>query len=120
KTVSTELTLSPDLSIHLSTPELREFITISQSQVHTYGPLQLKSEPTAQDISILDLFIKNVGNTVTRDQVAVSIWGKRVSDKYSDWAIDKAISRIKAKIESKQYRLLTVKNLGYKLICQTN
>jgi len=78
--------------------------------------LILATVPTAQEISLIRLFTQNLNRPVTRDQIAEAFWGKATVTRYSDWAIDKAISRLRKKIKSKEYQLITVKGLGYQLV----
>jgi DNA-binding response OmpR family regulator len=57
--------------------------------------------------------------SVTRDEVASILWKKDVITKYSDWAIDKIISRIRKKIEidpKKPKYLLTLRGVGFKFL----
>ncbi len=60
----------------------------------------------------------NIGNLVTRDEIADALWGKKATEKYSDWAIDKTISRIRKKLKkySSGSSLITIKDKGYILV----
>lgn len=54
----------------------------------------------------------------TREDIALQIWGDKYMDEYSDWAIDKAISRIRKKLQDSKrpYKyLITIKGKGFKL-----
>lgn len=53
----------------------------------------------------------------SREEVAEIIWGASWADKYSDWAIDKLISRIRKKIyDTEKTQLVTKKGRGVKLV----
>lgn len=120
KLVSQELTLSPELSIYLTTPELRQFLVAKQNNSHTFRNLKLSQPPTAQEIGMLNLFLEKENKNVTRDEIAQVLWGKLWQEKYSDWALDKSISRLRSNLISKTHQLITVKGLGYSLICPQN
>ena len=50
---------------------------------------------TLVQIELLALLRGKRAALVTREEVAKVLWGKKWSDKYSDWAIDKAVSRLR-------------------------
>lgn len=81
-----------------------------------FESIKLKSNPTSQEINLIRFLQKNIGKPVSRDEIAEVLWGKSWNTKYSDWAIDKAISRLRKNIISENYKIITVKNLGYELI----
>ena len=78
----------------------------------------LKKEPTPSEFKILNLLYENKGELVLRQQLAEILWGKNVIEKYSDWAIDRTISRIRKKIgdsaKSPKY-IHTIKGRGIRL-----
>jgi DNA-binding response OmpR family regulator len=119
-TVQRELTLCPELSVHLTTLEFRQFLASKFSQTFSYKHINLNRLPTAQEINLLNLFLEKENRPTTRDEVAETIWGKKWQEKYSDWAIDKAISRLRENLNSEIHKLITIKSLGYTLICNQN
>jgi DNA-binding winged helix-turn-helix (wHTH) protein len=79
----------------------------------------LKSEPTVSEFKILNLLFKNKGKIVDRDTLAKAIWGPHSVAKYSDWAIDRTISRIRKKIGDSATNprfIQTVRGRGLRLI----
>ncbi|MDD3648275.1 MAG: winged helix-turn-helix domain-containing protein [Candidatus Dojkabacteria bacterium] len=71
------------------------------------------------EFDLLKYFFENSTLSVTRDEVASILWKKDVITKYSDWAIDKIISRIRKKIEidpKKPKYLLTLRGVGFKFL----
>ncbi|MFC1780115.1 winged helix-turn-helix domain-containing protein [Patescibacteria group bacterium] len=79
----------------------------------------LEKEPTSSEFKILNLLYKNKGNIVNREELAQAIWGKHTIEKYSDWAIDRTISRIRKKLGDparKPKYIYTIKGRGLKLI----
>lgn len=71
---------------------------------------------TSQEIDVFENFKTKTGKLVTRDEVAQAMWGAQWVDKYSDWAIDKLISKLKGKLIYSSYKILSVRGRGYKLI----
>ncbi len=65
---------------------------------------------TPQEKKILTFFLKNKGKIVTKDRIFMLM--ELSEENYSLWAIYKAISRLKNKIEGK-YQLRALKNRGY-------
>jgi len=112
--LKSEINLSPELLTQLVTPQATRLVSTTSTQI-TLGSLLLDHPPTAQEINLLRLFQTKLNSPVSRDTIAACLWGNLSSAKYSDWAIDKAISRLRHLIVSKDFRLVTVKNLGYQL-----
>lgn len=52
--------------------------------------------PSQQKIMIL--LLKAKGKIVNRDRIAKELWGKNYLEKYSDWAIDQLISKLRKKL----------------------
>lgn len=120
KIVQQELTLSPDLSAHLTTEGFREFLVERSNNSYVYKGLKLNKPPTAQEVGMLNLFLERENQYVTRDEIAQILWGKLWQEKYSDWALDKSVSRLRRSLISKTHQLITVKGIGYSLICIQN
>ena len=81
------------------------------------GDLEFEGNLGAQEITLLQKFLSEPGKLFSRDQIAEALWGKLANEKYSDWAIDKAISRLRKKLKyNPKNKILTVKNMGYKYI----
>jgi len=79
----------------------------------------LKAIFTKGEFNLLKYLFKNESLAISRDEVAEVIWGKEARQKYSDWAIDKIISRIRDKIEDdsrKPKHLITLRGVGFKFI----
>lgn len=53
------------------------------------------------------------GEIVTREEVAEALWGNDKDEKYSDWAIDQTVYRIRKAIELSPYKLITKKGEGF-------
>lgn len=69
---------------------------------------------TYAESMILQLLLKNDGKVCSRDDIAQSIWGKLWIDKYSDWAIDAHIYKLKKKLID-GVKIKAIRNCGYVL-----
>ncbi len=98
----------------LITNNATEIVFNNLSHAVNYKSIKLLSNPTAQEINILNTMFEN-DCPVSRDEIAQILWGKSWNTKYSDWAIDKTISRLRKKIIGNEIRILTIKNFGYQL-----
>jgi DNA-binding winged helix-turn-helix (wHTH) protein len=71
-----------------------------------------------------NLFLKlleSTGNEVCeRDQIIRSVWPETESLGVSDWAIDRLVARLRAKLkmQNSKHEIVTVKTRGYKLLTQ--
>ena len=77
-------------------------------------PIELFLSPTERNI--LRLLYQNQGQVVNRDQLAQTIWGKRWTSLYSDWAIDQHLSRLRRKLGPFGSYIVAVKRKGVKLL----
>ena len=70
---------------------------------------------TSQELEIWNLLQSRKGEIVTRDIVAEIIWKNNTEEKYSDWAIDQVIHRIREKIRKAKspHKILTKKGQGF-------
>ena len=76
-----------------------------------------KSQFTKKEISILTKLAMGQ-NLVTKDEVADILWGRETDEKYSLWAIDKRISRLKRKLSilGAEIGIESVYGVGYRLV----
>ncbi len=83
------------------------------------GKETVDKDLTKKELEILDLLSKNPGKVISREQIAVIMWGKDFATKYSDWAIDRTISRVRSKIGDFAYKpkyIKTLRGRGFKLL----
>ncbi|MCS7091987.1 MAG: winged helix-turn-helix domain-containing protein [Patescibacteria group bacterium] len=71
---------------------------------------------TRQEYTILTLFLKNPGKLLTREAVGMELWGELSYEKYSDWAIDQVISKLRKKLKriGVDMEIVTLRGRGYK------
>lgn len=76
--------------------------------------LYFNSELSGREVQLLKLLIKEAG-IVTKEAVAKCMWEKEWLDKYSEWALSKAINRLSGKVASSsgQKVVKTVRGRGY-------
>lgn len=72
---------------------------------------------TRQEYEVLRFLLSDPEKLRSRDEIGDAMWGKLASDKYSDWAIDQAMSKIRKKLKKlgADNYLVTVRGRGYKL-----
>ncbi len=78
-----------------------------------------KGKITARDYRLLSLFLKKPGQIISRDEIAETLWQENSYDKYSDWAIDRAIFALRKRLKEwgvSSSCLQTTKGLGYRWI----
>jgi len=72
---------------------------------------------TIKEEAAFELLKKHHGSVVSREMLADAIWGNDSVDKYSDWAIDQLIHRLKVKLMAFDRTVLvkTVRGRGFVL-----
>lgn len=73
---------------------------------------------TRQEYLVLSEFIKVPNILVTRDNVGEVLWGKEMYEKYSDWALDQLISKLRKKLLALgiKDKIVTIRGRGYKFV----
>lgn len=72
---------------------------------------------TKTDRKILTLFIQNLGQIISKDQLSLIL--DQTADTYSEWAIYKAVARVRDKIRDK-YTIKTLKGRGWRMESKEN
>lgn len=72
---------------------------------------------TKQEYEVLRFLLNDPEKLRSRDEIGEAMWGKLTDEKYSDWAIDQAMSKIRKKLKNlgADNYLVTVRGRGYKL-----
>lgn len=69
---------------------------------------------TENEFRVLKHLKDHEGETISREDVAKVLWGNNYLQQYSDWSIDKTISRIRKKIQDKDHtKIRTLKKRGF-------
>jgi hypothetical protein len=67
---------------------------------------------TAQEQRVFQLLLDFLGKIVTREEIAKTIWGDNWQGKYSEQAIDRIVSNLRAKIANTAYTITSAKGAG--------
>lgn len=100
-------------------PEIFKIVTESNSRLNNYEVntkyREFINQLTAQESMAFKLLLRNINNLVDRDTLAKEIWGNDWYDKYSDWAIDKLISKIRKQLKTSNtlVRISTLRHRGF-------
>lgn len=73
---------------------------------------------TRQEYTVVKFLLNESGKLRSRDDIGEALWGKQSYEKYSDWAIDQLMSKIRRKLDSlnTKSRLVTIRGRGYKIV----
>lgn len=95
-----------------------EFHFDEKSGAILIGNENIEEKFTRQEYEILSFFLKEPNKLRSRDEISEAMWGKEAYEKYSDWAIDQIMSKIRRKLHSLGAGkfLVTVRGRGYKLV----
>ena len=80
---------------------------------------QITNDLTTREFELLYYFLDNPQKIVSREKIGQLIWGRQLKEKYSDWAIDQVISRLRKKLHdtpNKPRFIETVKGQGFRFI----
>lgn len=77
-------------------------------------PNTIKSTLSPQENSIYELLEQNKNQIVTRENIAQALWKSVHTDKYSDWAIDAIMSRIRKKLP--EVKIKTIRGVGFSML----
>lgn len=72
---------------------------------------------TPTEKKIVEYLMINIGEEVTKSEIAEVVWEEDLAEKYSDWALDQRMSRLKRKLSDLGFDIdiETVYGKGYKL-----
>ena len=81
------------------------------------GEANVEDKFTRQEYEILRFLLSDSEKLRSRDEIGEAMWGKRSYEKYSDWAIDQVMSKIRKKLKTfgAEKTLVTVRGRGYKI-----
>lgn len=103
----------------LTTPSLTEghFSFDESSGAILADGRNIEEKFTRQEYEILRFLLNEHDKLKSRDEISQAMWGKESYDKYSDWAIDQVMSKLRKKLKDfgADRFLVTVRGRGYKL-----
>ena len=68
------------------------------------------------EFNILKFFVQNANKPISRDEISKILWKTNADEKYSDWAIDQGINRLRKKLQKLgigKNVIKTVRSFGY-------
>lgn len=77
---------------------IKELNIDGKDNILKFGDINLKKILSDSEYNVLILLYRKKGKVVSRDDIAETLWKEKMLDLYSDWAIDKAISRLRNKL----------------------
>lgn len=118
-----EVTESIGISEEKPNEEISKYIEINNIKIDRisgeiyFGNIKSDDFLSEIELDLIKLLAEKNGEKVKRDIIASRIWPEKQSEYYSDWAIDKLISRIRDKLkDTKPHRVIkTVRNYGFRL-----
>lgn len=96
---------------HQAQPQVRE----AEGSVWV-GQRQVATVLSPQENVVFKLLWDRGGEVVLRDEIAKVMWGGRAAEKYSDWAIDQVVRRIRTKIgdtDEERRMIAVVRDRGF-------
>jgi len=100
---------------------LQYFNYMHHNLLSIFNPFDTPSQPLLKlsyiEHRVLEEFERRE-DVISREDVAKTIWGEQALDKYSDWAIDQLIHRLREKLEAADmpYEIQTKKGEGFILL----
>lgn len=103
---------------HKPTTKERSFEYVSENNEILLEGSTIEEKFTHQEYMILCEFLKSQGKLMTRDDIGAVLWGQESYEKYSDWAIDQLMSKLRKKLGDLKVKekLVTIRGKGYKII----
>lgn len=92
-------------------------IQIENSKLIINGNI-VAEELSSNEIRLLEVLVEKKGQVVTREEIANCIWGDDYMERYSDWGIDQAMSRLRRKLfelTGSRKVVQTLKGRGFRL-----
>lgn len=96
----------------------QEFSIEEETEIVLLNGKPIEEYLSRQEDNVLTMLIKKKGRLCTRDDIGGALWGEDSYEKYSDWAIDQLISKLRKKLKQLGVKdgLKTIRGRGYKLI----
>ncbi|HUW22356.1 MAG TPA: winged helix-turn-helix domain-containing protein [Candidatus Bathyarchaeia archaeon] len=99
------------------TNQIGELSYDAKSGALSFRGQSIEEKFSCQEYEVLIFLLKERNKLCSRDEISKVLWGKDSYEKYSDWAIDQLMSKLRKKIAAlrvKNGRLITVRGRGYK------
>lgn len=99
----------------------------AESKVHRIGRLEVDLERyevklsekyislSSKEFEFLKVLIQANGKVLTREHLLEAVWGYEGASEIDTRTVDQHVARLRSKLGSESERIVTVKNIGYKL-----
>lgn len=127
--LKTRLLTKDDRSYRFSIPLLEKFIkeqllqktkiALNESQAITINGIIADGFFSRREKRFLKYLLKSANTIISREKSSSLIWGNDVREKYTDWALDQFVRRLRNKFGQMgldRYLIVTKKNQGYVFI----
>jgi len=101
---------------------INDHIQINKSTGEIFFKHKISAEYlTEKELIVFMTLYESINQNVSKETLGNHIWGQESDQYYSEWAIDKLVSRIREKIDDiKPFKVIkTIRNKGYCLISNT-
>ncbi|MCA9474562.1 MAG: winged helix-turn-helix transcriptional regulator, partial [Nitrospira sp.] len=98
---------------------------------HRFGELQVDEgkhqvlvsgrvvELTVKEFDLLCALMKAKGRVLSRDQILETVWGYSNAVEIESRTVDVHVRRLREKLTTEQFRIVTVKGVGYRFDVET-
>lgn len=107
--------LFPPIIPYLKIQALSQKFEVQKGMIRFNGN-DVTKNLTPLEVKLCSFFIEQKGRIISREEISVVIWGDQWEDKYSDWAIDRLIFRLRTKLHKMgagRNILKTLKSRGF-------
>ncbi len=107
----------PILLKYLQNNTSKMHLTLSDGDIHL-NKINLRHSFTSQENQVLKKLLDKPGHIISRDEIAEVIWRREAEEKYSEWAIEQLIKRLRRKLHDIGLHddcIKTCRGEGYKI-----
>lgn len=77
--------------------EINEVLRLKNEEIYI-GQQKITEQFSPSQQKIVRVLLQNKGKVVSREKIAETLWAEEWTEKYSDWAIDQLISKLRKKL----------------------
>lgn len=106
----------PILEAFLRDEILKVDLVVESDHIY-FNKVLIDSYFSKKERSVLKIVLNRTGEIVEREEIARSLWGDQWESKYSDWAVDQLVSRLRKRLKSlgiQKESLRTIRGRGLK------
>jgi hypothetical protein len=82
------------------------------------GGVPIEEKFTGQEYNVIKFFLEEQGKLRTREEIGEVLWGEESYERYSNWAIDQLMSKLRKKLRQLETKakVVTLRGRGFKLV----